>query len=105
MLKIVHQFQNKRKIFNKLIDERFDEITKLDQNVNHNDLICRYKIKTLDEIFNTYNNALNCMDKIKNDKIKLSDVKNDQIKFKSNLGERKEGKNKLKEQKKHMIQY
>ena len=35
----------------------------------------------------TYDNALNIIDKIENGKIKLADVKNDQIKFKSNLTE------------------
>ena len=35
-------------IFDKLVDERPDEITKLDEQVNHNDLIYRYKGETLD---------------------------------------------------------
>ena len=38
-----------------------------------------YKGKTPDGNFNTYDNALNLTDKIKNGKIKLADVKNDQI--------------------------
>ena len=85
-----------REIFHKPVDERLDQITKLDEKVNH-DLICRYKGKTSDENF-TYDNALILIDKIKNGKIKLADVKNDQIKFKSNLGKIKKGKNKSKEQ-------
>ena len=57
------------------------------------------KGKTPDENFNTYDNASDLIDEIKNGKIKLADVKNDQIKFKSNLGKIKKGKNKSKEQK------
>ena len=55
-------------IFNKIVDERLDEITKLGKNVNHDDLIYRYKGKTPDKNFNTYDNALNLIDKIKNGK-------------------------------------
>ena len=86
-----------KEIFNKLIDERLDEITKLDKKINHDDLIYRYKGKTPNENFNTYGNDLNLIDEIKNGKIKLADVKNDQIKFKSKLGEIKKGKNQSKE--------
>ena len=72
-----------KEIFNKLVEERLDEITKLDEKTNHGDSIYRYKGKTSDEKFDKYNNALNLLDKIKNDKMKLADVKNYQIKFKS----------------------
>ena len=85
-----------REIFHKHVDERLDEMTKLDEKINH-DLICRYKGKTPDENF-TYDNALILIDKIENGKIKLADVKNDQIKFKSNIGKIKKRKNKSKEQ-------
>ena len=39
-----------KKIFNKLVDERHDEITKLDKKVNLDDLMYRHKGKTPDEI-------------------------------------------------------
>ena len=74
-------------ILNKLVDEMLDEITKLDEKVNHDNLIYRYKGKTLDENFNTYDNALVLINKIKNGRIKSADLKTDQIKFKSNLDE------------------
>ena len=86
----------------KILILRLDEIAKLDEKVNHDDLIYRYKGKTPDEKFDKYDNALNLIDKIKNGKIKLADVKNDQIKFKWNLGEIKRGPKKLKE-KKHAL--
>ena len=76
-----------KEIFNKLVDERLDEITKLDEKVIHDDLIYRYKGKTPDENFNTYDNALNPINKIKNGEIKLDEAKNDQTKFKPVLGE------------------
>ena len=49
----------------------------------------RYKNNNSDEKFDKYNNALELIDKIRDDEIKLSDVKNDQAIFKSNLGETK----------------
>ena len=49
-------------MFNKLVDERRDEITMLDKKVNHDDLIYKYKGKTPNENFNTYDNALNLID-------------------------------------------
>ena len=94
-----------KEIFTKLVDERHDDITKLDEKVNHDDLIYRYNGKTPDENFNPYDNALNLIDKIKNGKIELANVKNDQVKFTSNLMEIKKGSKKSKEQKKHVIQY
>ena len=66
-----------KEIFNKLIDKRLNEITKLDEKVNQDDLIYRYKGKTPDGNFNTYDNTLNLINKIKNDEIKLSEAKND----------------------------
>ena len=74
-------------IFNKLADERLEEITKLDKNVNPDDLICKYKGPTADVKFNEFDNALNLIDKIREGEISLADTKNDQIRFKSNLGE------------------
>ena len=88
------------------IDQRLNEMTELDKKVNHNDLIYRYKGKTSDEKFDKYGNALNLIDKIRNDETKLAAVKNDHIKFKSNLSEiKKAHKNRSKDHKKSVIQY
>ena len=54
-----------------------DDITELDEKVNRVDLIYRYKGKTPDEKINTYDNALDLIDKIKNGEIKLAETKND----------------------------
>ena len=83
-----------REIFDKSVDERLHETTKLDKKVDHDDLIYRYKGKTPNEKFDKYDNAL------RNGEIKLAEVKNDQITFKSNLGEIKKGKDKSKNKKK-----
>ena len=56
--------KQKKKI-NKLVDERLDETTKLDEKVNPGSLIYRYKDKTSDKIFYRYDNTLNIADKIK----------------------------------------
>ena len=58
-----------KEIFNKLVDERLGEITKLDEKVNPDDLVYRYKGKIPDEKFDKYDNALNLIDKIKNGEI------------------------------------
>ena len=63
-----------KEIFNKLLDERFDEITKLDKKVNLYDLICRYKGKAPNETFDQYHNALNLIDEIKNGKLILAET-------------------------------
>ena len=75
-----------KEIVNKLVDERFDEITKLDEKVNSDDLIYKNRGPTA--------NA-------KND---LADAKNDQIKFKSDLSEIKKGNKKIDQRsKKHFV--
>ena len=97
---------NEKEIFNKLVDERLDEITRLDGKVNPDNLIYRYKGKTTDRKFDKFDNAFNLFDKIRNGKIKLADEKNDQIKFKSNFKWNKKKlikKNKWKEQRKNVL--
>ena len=90
-----------KEILNKLADERLEEITDLDQKLNSDDLIYKYKGNTADAKFDKFYNALNIINKIQNGEISLADVKNNQEKFKSYLGESKKGNNKkrLKEQK------
>ena len=65
----------------------FDEITELDEKVNRNDFLYKYKGKSSNKKFDEYDNALDLINKIRNGEIKLSDVKNNQINFKSYLGE------------------
>ena len=96
MVKIFH-------LFNKLAGKMLDDTTELDEKVSRDDLIYRYKGKTSDEKFNTYDNALDLIDKIKNGEIKLAEAKNGEIRLKSNLVEIKKRNNKKrsKEQKTH----
>ena len=101
-MKIVHGSQSKKEIFNELADKRFNEITELDKKVNLDYLIYRYKDNTPNEEFNTYANALDLVNKIKNGEIKLAEAKNNQINFKSNLSEIKE---EVKNQKSRKKQY
>ena len=65
-----------KEIFNELADKRLNEITELDKKVNLDDLVYRYKGKSPDEKFDKYDNALDLIDKIKNDEIKLAETKN-----------------------------
>ena len=92
-------------IFNELADKTLNEITELDKKVDLDDLIYKYKGNTPNEEFNTYDNALDLIDKIKNGEIKLAEVKINQINFKSNSGEIKKGSKKSKEQIKRNIQH
>ena len=92
-------------IFNKLADKMLNDIIELDENVNRDDLIYRYKGQTPDEEFNKYDNSLDLMDKIKNSEIKLAEAKNDQIRLKSNLGEIKKGNNKKRLKSKKNVLY
>ena len=84
---------------------RLDDITKLDEKSNRDDLIYRYKGTTPDEKFDEYDNALGLIDKIKNDKVKLADAENDQINFKSSLSEIKKGTRKKDQRSKNNALY
>ena len=76
ILKILHLSRNKQKKINKLVDERYEQITDLDKNVNSDDLIFRYKGNTEYVNFEKFDNALNIINKIQNGEIELKDVKN-----------------------------
>ena len=93
-----------KEIFNELVDERLEKITDLDERVNSDDLIYRYKRNTADTKLDKFDNALDIINKIRDGKTDLAHVKNNQQKFKSYLGKTKKG-NKSKEQKKHFVQY
>ena len=77
-----------KEIFNALVDERRKKIIDLDERVNLEDLIYRYKGNTNDLKFDESDNALAMINKIVNGKIDLSDAKYDQQKFKPYLGEK-----------------
>ena len=88
-----------KEIFNKLADERLEEITKLDKKVNRDNLIYKHKGPTADVKFNAFDNALNLLDKMKEGEISLADAKNDNEEFKSNLSKIKKGNKKHKSKK------
>ena len=64
-----------KEVFNKLVDERLKEITKLDKNVNLDDLIYRYKGSTADAKFNEFDNDFSLLDKTRDGKISLAGAK------------------------------
>ena len=97
-----------KEIFNKLVDERLDEITELDEKVNTDNLIYKYKGHTADLKFNKCDNSHILIDKTKKGEINLDDTKNNQIKSKWELDKIKKAnkKNKSREQKnKHSLQH
>ena len=71
-----------KEIFNELVDERREKITDLDEKVNSDDLIQRYKGSTANVNFDEFDNAFNIINKIQNDEIELADVKKNQEKLK-----------------------
>ena len=88
-----------KKTFNKLVDERLEEKTDLDEKVNCDNLIYRYKGRTTHAKFDKSDNALDITHKIRNDEASITDLKSKQAKFKSNLSEvKKAHKNRTKEQ-------
>ena len=64
-----------KEIFNELVDERLEKITKLHKKVNPDDLIYRYKGSTADAKFSEFDNAFSLLDKIRDGKISLADAK------------------------------
>ena len=53
----------------------------------NNDLKYKQKVKSPDETFDKYDNALDLIDKILYGEISLAETKNDQKNFRSSLGE------------------
>ena len=88
-----------KEIFNKLSDERIEEITGLNKKVNPNNLIYRYKGPAADVKFGEFDNALNLLKKIKEGEISLAIAKNDQTGLRSNLGEIKKQQQQQQQQK------
>ena len=54
-----------KEMFNKLVDEKFEKITDLDEKVSNDDLIYRYKGKFADTKFDEFDNALGIINKIR----------------------------------------
>ena len=76
------------------MDERLEKITNLDEKVNPNVLIYRYQGGSSNENFNRFDNALDIINKIRDEKKDLADVKRNQQEFKLYLGEIKKGNKK-----------
>ena len=91
---------NRKEIFDKLVDERFERITELEKNVYPDKLIYIYKGLTADKKFDELDNALNLLDKIQEGEINLAKAKSDQITLKPNLGKKNKNKTKIKDKSK-----
>ena len=76
-----------KRIFNKLVDERFEKIANLDREVKRDHLIYRYKGDTSDLKFNEFDSGVDVINKIRDGKEDLTNVKNNQHFFKIHLGE------------------
>ena len=66
----------RKEIFNKLVDERLEEITSLDKKVSPDNLVYRYKGQTADVKFDEFDNAFYLIDKIIEGEISLKHRRN-----------------------------
>ena len=64
-----------KEIFNKLADERLEEMSNLDKKVDSNNLICKSKGNSTDAEFDEFDNALGIINKIRAGETSLADVK------------------------------
>ena len=64
-----------KETFNKLVDERLEEMSNLDKNVDSDNLICKYKGNSTDAKFDEFDNALGIIDKIRDSETSLADAK------------------------------
>ena len=70
-----------KKIFNELVDERLEKISDLDERVNSDDLIYRYRGNTADSKFDEFDNTLDIINKTRDGKTDLADVKTNKKKL------------------------
>ena len=71
----------RKEIFNELVNERLEKTTELNNKVNSDNLIYRYKGNTADVKFDKFDNAVDIIDKIRDGKVDLPNVKSNQLKF------------------------
>ena len=64
-----------KEIFNKLVDEKLEKITDLDEKVKNDNLIYRYKGRPADTKFGAFDNAFGTINKIRDGKEDLAGVK------------------------------
>ena len=67
----------------------------MNEKVNYDDLIYRYKGNTANVKYDQFDNALSLLDKIRDGKISLTDGKNGQAEFKLDLNKKKKRKQKI----------
>ena len=76
-----------REIYNKLTEESFEKINNLDERVDFDKLVFKYKGNTPDEDFIKFDDALDLMNKIRDGEISLNEAKDQQAKLKSGIEE------------------
>ena len=78
-----------KNLYNKLTEESFENINKLDKMVDTGEgkLVFKYKGRTNDEDFSKFGNAFIRIDKIRDGEISLNEAKDDQVKLNLTLRE------------------
>ena len=69
------QDHNDTEIFNELVKEIFDEITKLPNEINQNDLIYYFKGNSDRKRFNDFNKGIKLLEKIRSVEMKIEEDK------------------------------
>ena len=86
ILKKIAQSPKTNKIFNKLVDERRDEIIRLGKKIDYGNLAFHYKDKSIHgKSFNNFIKTINLYEKIKKGDIMLKKAKENRNEFKLNL--------------------
>ena len=85
-----------KEIYNELTEEKKTEMKNLDNSVDREKLIYKYKGNTSDADFSEYYGAIDLINKIKDGDFSLKQAINDQYELKSKLGEIKKGNPKRK---------
>ena len=88
-----------KEIYNELNEEKKTEIKNLDNIVDRDKLIYKYKGSTSDANFNEYISVIDLINKIKDEDVSLKKAVIDQDELKSKLGEIKKGNPKRKSKK------
>ena len=87
----------KKKIFNKLVEEKSYEFQNLKEKINPNNLIYKYKTEGRSpKDFSNYQNLMNLFINLRDVNVNPGEVLKNQNDFKSDLGEIKKGTPKLK---------
>ena len=87
-----------KEIYDKILDERMDEIIELSREINFNNLIYHFKGSSISTSFTVFGGPMHAYNHLKNGDKALSQVGEDHITFRSELGQISSGNSKSENQ-------